>query len=232
MTERKFKCSYCKKGYSRKIYYERHLICCSIKAMATLDDKRTLEEMNDTPSIKELYLIIQELVKKQNKMEEEIKSLRKYSLKGPPKVDIDRWLEDFKPSDFNTWTDCIKINEKELNYIFENGILNGIFNILKNNLPLEFDNPIKAFEHKAGSLFVFQEKKWNMLNTEDFKKLISKINKRIIIKFKDWTNEQREANQLQKYPYDDYVMMIFTNNIKESEIKTKLYNYLKISIEV
>ena len=71
-----------------------------------------------------------------------------------------------------------------------------------------------------------------MLNTEDFKKLISKINKRIIIKFKDWTNEQREANQLQKYPYDDYVMMIFTNNIKESEIKTKLYNYLKISIEV
>ena len=231
MSERQFKCSYCKKTYSRKIYYERHLICCSIKAMATLDDKRTLEEFNDTPSIQELYLIIQELVKKQNKMEEEIKSLRKYSPKGPPKVDVDRWLEDYKPSEFNTWTDCIKINNKELNFIFENGILNGIFNVLKNNLPLESDNPIRAFEHKGGTLFVFQNKKWNPLNNEDFKKLISKINRRVVIEFKEWTKEQREANQLQKYPYDDYVMMIFTNNIKESEIKTKLYDYLKISIK-
>jgi hypothetical protein len=200
--------------------------------MATIDDKRTLEELNDTPSTRELYLIIQELVNKQDKMEQELKNLRKYTDKVKRKVDVVEWLNSNScPSEFNSFRDLIKINRKELQYIFENGIINGIFNILQNNLPVETDNPIKAFNHKVGTLYVFQDKKWTPMNPEDFKKLIRRISQLIIHEFKDWTDEQRMNDKLKNYPYDEYVIRIFTNKIKEAEIKTKLYEYLKIPIK-
>ena len=46
-----YSCSYCSKTYTRKIYYERHVICCNLRAMADVGDYRTLEEQNDTPCL-------------------------------------------------------------------------------------------------------------------------------------------------------------------------------------
>jgi hypothetical protein len=131
----KHTCEYCSKSYTRKLYYDRHVICCNLNAMANIQDKRVLEEINDTPSTRELYLIIQELVKKQNKMEEELKSLRKYTDRVKRNIDVIEWLNsNSSPSEFNSWRDLIDVNREELDYIFKCGMVAGIVNILKNNL--------------------------------------------------------------------------------------------------
>ena len=227
-----YKCSHCSKTYSRKIYYDRHVICCSLTAMSRIDDKQTLEEQNDTPSTKELYMIIQELIKKQVKMEEELKRLRKYTDQVKRKIDVIEWLNlNCNGSDYNSWRDLIKIKRKDLELVLKEGVNIGIFNILKELLPLDKDNPVKAFEHKLNAFYIFKENTWILMDLNEFKKLIRHINQKIIQEFNEWTNEKNEADELKKYPYEEYVIRIFSNNIKESEIKTKLYDYLKISIK-
>ncbi len=227
-----YKCSHCSKTYSRKIYYDRHVICCSLTAMSRIDDKQTLEEQNDTPSTKELYMIIQELIKKQVKMEEELKRLRKYTDQVKRKVDVIEWLNlNCNGSDYNSWRDLIKIKRKDLELVLKEGVIIGIFNILKELLPLDKDNPVKAFEHKLNAFYIFKENAWILMDLNEFKKLIRHINQKIIQEFNEWTKEKTEADELKKYPYEEYVIRIFSNNIKESEIKTKLYDYLKISIK-
>ena len=139
-----YSCSYCSKTYTRKIYYERHVICCNLRAMADVCDYRTLEEQNDTPSTRELYMIIQELVKKQNKMEEELKNLRRYTDKVKRNINVVEWLNsNYTPLEFSSWRDLIAIKRNDLDFIFTNGLSSGITQILKNNLSSENENPIK-----------------------------------------------------------------------------------------
>lgn len=227
-----YSCSYCSKTYTRKIYYERHVICCNLRAMADVGDYRTLEEQNDTPSTRELYMIIQELVKKQNKMEEELKNLRRYTDKVKRNINVVEWLNsNYIPLEFSSWRDLIAIKRNELDFIFTNGLSSGITQILKNNLSSENENPIKSFEHKNNTLFVYKDKTWNIMEQDDFKKLIRLINKKIIQEFNAWTLEKTENDELKKYPYDEYVISIFSNGLKDSEIKTKIYDYLKISVK-
>lgn len=227
-----YSCSYCSKTYTRKIYYERHVICCNLRAMADVGDYRTLEEQNDTPSTRELYMIIQELVKKQNKMEEELKNLRRYTDKVKRNINVVEWLNsNYTPLEFSSWRDLIAIKRNDLDFIFTNGLSSGITQILKNNLSSENENPIKSFEHKNNTLFVYKDKTWNIMELDDFKKLIRLINKKIIQEFNAWTLEKTENDELKKYPYDEYVISIFSNGLKDSEIKTKIYDYLKISVK-
>lgn len=232
MKSQKYTCSYCLKDYSRKIYYDRHVICCNLTAMANINDKRTLEEMNDTPSTRELYFIIQELVKKQNKMEEELKSLRKYTNKVKRNIDVIEWLNsNVSPCEFCSWRDFIEVKRDELEYSLQNGMVDGIFNILKNNLSSETEYPIKSFEHKVNSLYVYQENTWSVMESKDFKKLIQIITKKIMKAFNEWTTEKTISDELKRYPYHEYVIKISSNTFKESEIKTQLYDYLKICIK-
>ena len=227
-----YSCSYCSKTYTRKIYYGRHVICCNLRAMADVGDYRTLEEQNDTPSTRELYMIIQELVKKQNKMEEELKNLRRYTDKVKRNINVVECLNsNYIPLEFSSWRDLIAIKRNELDFIFTNGLSSGITQILKNNLSSENENPIKSFEHKNNTLFVYKDKTWNIMEQDDFKKLIRLINKKIIQEFNAWTLEKTENDELKKYPYDEYVISIFSNGLKDSEIKTKIYDYLKISVK-
>lgn len=227
-----YSCSYCSKTYTRKIYYERHIICCNLRAMADVGGGRTLEEQNDTPSTRELYMIIQELVKKQNKMEEELKNLRRYTDKVKRNINVIEWLNsNSTPIEFSSWRDLIKIKRNELEFIFSNGLFAGIINIFKNNLSNEQENPIKSFEHKKNTLFVYKNNLWDTMDSDDFKKLIRIVNQKIIQEFNAWTLEKTENDELKKYPYDEYVISIFSNGLKDSEIKTKIYDYLKISIK-
>lgn len=227
-----YKCSHCTKIYTRKIYYDRHIICCSLKAMADVGDRSALDQQNDTPSTKELYMIIQELVKKQNKMEEELKSLRRYTDRVKRNINVIEWLNsNSSPIEYSSWRDLIKIKRNELEYIFSNGLFHGIINIFKNNLSNDQENPIKSFEHKKNTLFVYKNGLWDSMDSDDFKKLIRMVNQKIIQEFNAWTLEKTEDDQLKKYPYDEYVIRIFSNTLKDSEIKTKIYDYLKISIK-
>ena len=58
------------------------------------------------------------------------------------------------------------------------------------------------------------------MEPDDFKN-IRIVNQKIIQEFNAWTLEKTENDELKKYPYDEYVISIFSNGLKDSEIKQK-----------
>ena len=109
MSKTKYICHHCNKEYSRKIYFDRHLLCCNLKALAMEKGSVELEEMNDTPSQRELYLMLQELIKKQYDMEKEIKRLKQISFRDSGTTTVFQKLESISMTfDFESWT-CFSI---------------------------------------------------------------------------------------------------------------------------
>ena len=77
MLKPTYSCHYCDKKYTRKMYYDRHIICCQMIHLSKREKHIQLEEDYDTPSIRDLYLIIQELSNKCLTFEKKIKNLEK-----------------------------------------------------------------------------------------------------------------------------------------------------------
>ena len=98
------------KYYSRKSYYERHVLCCKVLSMSRKADLE-IEELSDTPNIRELYILVQELSYKYQKQQAELNSLKRYVEKTKKMLNIVDWLNDnCKGSlDFTKWLDSIKV---------------------------------------------------------------------------------------------------------------------------
>ena len=227
--DKKHICNYCGKAYTRKIYFDRHVLCCNIKAMALRHTNLDLEEMNDTPSTRELYLMLQELIKKQDMMEKEIKKLKQNSFKDKGSSNLFQRLEEIQITlDFESWRDLLKANETDLQEAWQSGISRGLLSILKRNiLSADGEIPIRAFDESPGCFYIYHNKAWNKLANDDFKKLVEKANQLIIQQFKIWSETIKKNGQLKRCPIEDYVFIIFDKNIKINEIKSSLYEAIK-----
>ena len=157
--DKKHVCNYCGKEYTRKIYFDRHVLCCNLKAMALRDTNLDLEEMNDTPSTRELYLMLQELIKKQDMMEKEIKKLKQNSFKDKGSSNLFQRLEEIQITlDFESWRDLLKANENDLQEACKSGITHGLLSILKRNiLCFEGEVPIRVFDESPGCFYIYHE---------------------------------------------------------------------------
>tara|TARA_B000000609_G_C24158852_1_gene342341 strand:- start:504 stop:1196 length:693 start_codon:yes stop_codon:yes gene_type:complete len=229
MSKTKYICHHCNKEYSRKIYFDRHLLCCNLKALAMEKGSVELEEMNDTPSQRELYLMLQELIKKQYDMEKEIKRLKQISFRDSGTTTVFQKLESISMTfDFESWRDLIKIKEKDLTETFQHGITHGILSILKASI-LEFEGevPIRAFDESPDSIYIYQNSTWIKMAQDDFKKLIHKVNQLMIQRFKSWSDSIKNSRKLVDFPIEEYVFIIFDKNIKINEIKNGLYEAIK-----
>ena len=67
----KFACQHCGREYSRKYYFTRHEAACGILTKTSKERALDEEELNDTPTVRQLYDIILALVEKNGKMERE-----------------------------------------------------------------------------------------------------------------------------------------------------------------
>lgn len=227
--DKKHICYHCGKEYTRKIYFDRHVLCCNLKAMALRNTNLDLEEMNDTPSTRELYLMLQELIKKQDMMEKEIKKLKQNSFKDKGSSNLFQRLEEIQITfDFESWRDSLKANEDDLQEACQLGITHGVLSILKRNI-LCFDGeiPIRAFDESPGCFYIYQDKTWNKLTNDTLKKIVEKANQLLIQQFKIWSETIKQNGQLKKYPIEEYVFIIFDKNIKINEIKANLYEAIK-----
>lgn len=230
MSKNKYTCDHCNKEYTRKIYFDRHVLCCNLRALATERGHVELEEMNDTPSQRELYLMLQELIKKQYEMEKEIKKLKQNSFRDLKTTTVFQRLESISMSfDFESWRDLIKIQNTDLTETFHHGITHGILSILKSSI-LEFDGevPIRAFDESPDCFYIYADSTWSKITNEDFKKLIHKINHLIIQKFKSWSDSIKKNGTLKDCPIEEYIFIIFDKNIKTNEIKNGLYEAIKV----
>jgi hypothetical protein len=228
----KLKCGICGKEYMNDNLYDKHKLICSISHDQHNEDKIGL---------KNLSKIVCYLVKANMKLEEEVSELKKWVQTKKKKFAVIEWLnENYVPKiNFETWVDTIKITRDHLTYVFKNNYNDGVMNILKEYLPLIEDNitPLKSFDQKDNTIFVYKGTKWDVFANVDFEKLVSGISKKLLNELKEWHDENEENL------YADDFSVIWIQNVKKimggnqsleqqnNTIHRNLYKYLKMNLK-
>jgi hypothetical protein len=158
----KSKCGYCSKSFTRKSYYDRHVLVCELLIKSTKERNLDTEEKQDTPTVRKLYEIIMEMSLKYQKMEKKVEELSKYIDNKKRKLNIVDWLNsNYKNAGerFDIWYKTIKVERKHLETIFTRDYVNGIFHVLKDYLDIYIKNddkeiPIRAYDEKDNILYI------------------------------------------------------------------------------
>jgi len=159
-------CEYCGKSYIRKSSYERHYAICEIthksKRLRICDE----QESTDIPTISQLYIVIQEMALRQQKMEEKMEEMQKWIDRKKKKMDIIHWLNNQPQTKIMSilFIDRIKsftVCEDDIMIILEQNIIETIINILKKNLKPPEDNgkikePIACFMEKSNVFYIYK----------------------------------------------------------------------------
>jgi hypothetical protein len=158
----KNKCGYCSKSFTRKSYYDRHVLVCELLIKSTKERNLATEENQDTPTVRKLYEIIMEMTLKYQKMEKKVEELSKYIENKKRKLNIVDWLNaNYKNvgERFDIWYKTIKVERKHLETIFTRDYVNGVLHVLKDHLETyikngEMEIPIRAYDEKDNILYI------------------------------------------------------------------------------
>jgi hypothetical protein len=233
-------CSICSKKFTRKTFYDRHVLVCELISKSQKKRKIETEERNDIPSPEKMYEILLEMTVKYKKMEEKVERLSTMLEAKNKKINILDWLNTTYTScePFDSWVKKIVMERKHLEYIFNNDFVCGmtlIYKELLSDVNKEKD-PIKSFEQKDNTLIVFNGKEWEYMGAVQFEKMTDVIYKQVFHEFVLWQNENKHRM------YDDDYAITYMKNLKKinggntsteqlyAKIHRELYKHLKTNI--
>ena len=248
----KNKCGFCSRTFTRKIYYDKHVLTCELFSKTKRERSLEVEECEDTPTVRKLYEIIMEMSVKYKKLEEKVEELSKYVDTKKKKINVVDWLNNTYKScetPFDEWFKKIKVERRHLENIFNNDYVYGALEIIKEhiqNCGSEEHTPIRAYEHRDNVFFIFMksvdanadanDNSWCEMTQQQFNAMIVFIAKQFLHEFVVWQNENKHRVD------DDSYTMIYTTNIKKinggnntteqlyRKIHRELYKHLHTSI--
>ena len=223
----------CGKKFQRIGAFKRHRGICEILNEKSHIQKKELEEISDIPPMDELWIIIKTLVIENKNLKQEIKRIKANVGIQNKRIKILDWLNTNIRSENNykTWVDLFKINENDLSKIFEMGFLNGMLDIIENNINNEI---IKAYNQKPNKIYIYEDCEWKLLELYEFKKLVTKIQNELLKYFIKWASENE--NILYNSNNDEYALKSkelmggskgFSKTIKP--LYNRLYKSLKVN---
>ena len=234
-----FCCVHCQRKYQRKLYFDRHVITCQFLAKPRREQDLELEELADTPSVRELYDIIMTLAAKCNDLEIKMAAINKWAHITKQKLNITDWLNTtYKtlPMDYNAWFNAFNVTQSDLVVLFETDYVGGVMRLLKEKLTLTDDvRPLRAFIGKENTFYIYRhEQKWLMCEQDTFTKLMHLFDKQFMREFIWWQNKNKS-----RMATDDSFSFTYSHNLKKvmggnvtreqlySRIKKELYQYLR-----
>ena len=154
------KCSFCGRGYQRKIYYSRHVAICELMCKSIKERQLENQERDDTPGVRELYDVILEMVTKMSAMEKKMNEMSKWVDSKKRKMNIIEWLNETHKNmalSVEEFIERIKVERCHLEHLFKEDYNKTILKVIKDVLSGDDENkmPIKAFDIKPNVLFVY-----------------------------------------------------------------------------
>jgi hypothetical protein len=232
----KYKCNICDRTYILKTYYDRHVICCNNLFVTSHERTINSEEIDDTPSVRDLYILIQDLTIKTVSMQKKIDELTSVINNKKRRLNAIEWLNTYcKPKQsFNIWLTDLSINRHHLELIFNNGFIIGFSLVLQELLQKDTDSdiPIQALSLKKNTIYHCEDSKWQILTNTELEHMINRIKKKLLSEFKSWQDENSHLMQDDNFSktYHQNVIKLLACNIEMvvilSKIRSKLYNHL------
>lgn len=249
-----FQCTFCSKKYVRKHAFDRHyLLCKNIHYTRTRKDidydptdcmtDSDFEKEIDLPSPVQIYKLILTVLKRQERIIQDIDRLKKGQHLHFQKLDVVQWLEHNRNPyiAFTHWVEnkLLQVDKKEiLNTIFEeNNIQKGFVCILHDLFKnMDMTNcPIQSFSHKQ-DIYVYNTlsndttslPEWIIWSNEHIQQYIQLLHNFIIRCFLDWSQQQQSRINQDMHFYECiYVSrqnLIVNAKIATSFMKEKVYD--------
>ena len=235
-------CPQCNKTFKRRRYLKEHIVLCEELHKSKYVQEANQEEIDDIPSLKDMYLILRKMMVKYNALEEKCEELQKFVKKTQKRVKILDWLNDTIQLDigFEAWLNDIHVDQKMLEYTFDKSYHNGVIQILLQNLPQESEHthPIKAFQQKKNAFYIYDDKMWKIMSQPLFERMLARITQLLFQQFNIWKD-----NHAERLKHDDrFYHGVYVHNqrcllgttgrgdreeIDKKLIRSNLYQYLK-----
>jgi hypothetical protein len=225
------KCS-CGKTYQRLKTFQEHRALCEMIRLNRSDLQDTL----DTPSMREMWLAMQELINKNKRLEKRVDELSSWVRKRKNKLSVTEWLDNnITPKIcFNTFTKNIIIDDSDLTVMFDNNFIESIsLIILKRVEEKEREEmPLQSFNQKSGKLFVYLNNKWKNLEIKELCKIIDELHNKIKNRFSEY---RKTINMGDMETFYQKIMKIMgrPDNFEDAckKINLKLCNSIKFDLK-
>ena len=232
-------CPHCQRSYQRKTYFDRHVGVCKILCQSKQTQKLETEERLDTPTLRQLYTIVMELVLKNKELEEKVSELRSTGLTVKQrKINTIDWLNMTysKADDYTDWIRNIQVTQVHLKKLFDSNYANGVMSTFKEMMPLTDDDdnnrPLRAFNTKNNVFYIYNQadKKWIEMDNETYLKLMYILDKKMVVEFGKWQRANKDKMYSDDFSetYTNYTKKVMaTREQMYSRVRKELYNYLR-----
>ena len=221
-------CPCCFKIFKKKGCYEKHIFDCQ-----RINDERI-------PTNKELYSMITVLTEKYNNVQHELETLKRYNYTQNKKIDVLHWLNNSNKDiihnekyNFYHHIHNMIIDMNNLEVIFKNGYIEGIYTIFITHLQsIDHNKIIKCFEQKNNLLYIF-DNEWKLLDNKQLISLFNDIHKKVLNAFDEYKmlNEGKMLDEDYQTVFNDNFMKILCVDVSFetqcNRFKSKLFNNLK-----
>lgn len=240
-----YECGYCNRQYKRKMNYDKHMLLCNI-IRKTPSERLNEQEQDSLPTMRELYTVIQTLVEKQEKFEKQIEKMSSWINNNRKKINVLDWLNTNHTNSihFNKWLNELNISEEDMELVFKHGFIEGIKYII-NRICLNDTNdntreeclPIKAFEQKEGTLFIYINENWEIMSSSMFELFFNTMTKGLTKQLKLWQDKNKYRLYQNGFTetYIENVKKITGGDLSREQqyhkVKQYLYNHIKVNIK-
>lgn len=224
-------CNYCGKTYKSKINIDKHVILCEL----VHNSKRNIDEDEDEiPSLKKMYMMMLELGKKYNTLDEKVNEINKFIIKKKKKINVLEWLNtNIHPEIlFEKLHEKILINNENIIYLLNNSFIDTLNEIFSKNIYniSDCEYPIFAFVQKSNIFYIYDkidENKieWHELSKDKLIKFLNQIHMKLYRHFSEWKktkNEEIRNSDCFATLCDKTLVKLMSVEFKQDSVLTKI----------
>jgi hypothetical protein len=254
-------CTHCGKGYKNRNAFEKHLILCEILSKSKSKSKNNkaiqldIEEDDDIPSNRRMYLMLLELGNKYNKLEQKMEEMNKWVVQKKKKMNMLEWLNtNIEPKyTFAALPSKIIVTDTIIEFLLNNSFNDTLNELFEHNLYTQHNSreeaevvPLFASGQKANTFYIYDKLKtdetetngWEELSKDTFIKFLNIIQMNISKAFSEWkkTNKSKLSDDdTLNTLCDKALVKIMAPNFKQDatyiKVKHMMYNKMKTDVK-
>lgn len=186
-------CTYCYRAYKKKDNYDKHVQCCEFFYRSRMQHADVAYE--PIPTQRELYQLVKELAYKCDKLQKKVDKLETTNTNKQRKHITDYLQEHTPQITAFQWAHQIEINQHHLETIFENSLIEGIAQSIRDHIHIVSLLPFCAFSQKQNTIYIYNTTseedhdatpQWHAMSNKEMDKIISIISYKILRAFMEW----------------------------------------------
>lgn len=206
-----FPCPHCAKVYRRKRERDLHSDTCRILSEDV--SEKEVELRQDTMTHQQLCDTVKVLVKKQTKLEAEVKTLKSQLATIRKKVTVEEYLSRcVHPTNRITQFGLLlKVSSDDFSELLDGKLDTVLESIIARAVPSIEEVPLRTFTGNGGTVYCYgDDGLWRKTNTDDWTTMSGVIKKSLLEQLKRWTdtNERRLGDDSFSLRYHTYVQKI------------------------